>query len=91
MKYCSYRIGTIVEISDKDETNNSYITIAKNPKDFYSFTTLVVNEQTLILCCEYSEITVEDLKIGDTVLVYHSNAMTKSIPPKTTAFIIEVK
>lgn len=92
MKYCSYRIGIIVDISDIENDNkNKFVTIAKNPKDFYSFTRLVVTKETLILCCEYNEISVDDLKIGDTVLVYHSNAMTNSIPPQTTAFIIEVK
>lgn len=92
MKYCSYKIGTIIEISDiENDDKNKFVTIAKNPKDIYSFTRLVVTEQTLILCCEYNEISVDELKIGDTVLVYHSNAMTMSIPPQTTAFIIEVK
>lgn len=91
MKYCSYRTGTIVEISDIENDNNKMITIAKNPKDFYSFTKLVVTDETLILCCEYNEISVADLNIGDTIFVYHSNVMTKSIPPQTVVFIIEVK
>ena len=63
MKYCSYRIGIIVDISDIENDNkNKFVTIAKKPKDFYSFTRLVVSKETLILYCEYNEISVDDLK-----------------------------
>ena len=91
MKCCSYKIGVIVEIMDSPDGRYKLITIAKDPNDFYSFTRLVVSEETLILNREYNEITVNDLKLGDLVVAYHSNAMTMSIPPQTSAYIIEVK
>lgn len=91
MKYCSYKMGIIVEVTESSNEKYKYITIAKNPKDIYSFTRLVYSEQTLILNCEYEQISVEKLNVGDVVVAFHSNVMTKSIPPQTTAFIIEVK
>lgn len=91
MKCCSYKIGIIVEIMDSPDGRYKLITIAKDPNDFYSFTRLVVSEETLILNREYNEITVNDLKLGNLVVAYHSNVMTMSIPPQTSAYIIEVK
>lgn len=91
MKYCSYKIGIIVEITDSNDGRYKLITIGKDPSDIYTFTRLVVSNETLILSCEYNEITVDDLSIGDLVVAYHSNVMTMSIPPQTSAYIIEVK
>lgn len=68
-----------------------FITIGKIPGDIYTYTRLVYSEETIILDHEYNEIGIEDLKIGDTVVAFHSNAMTMSIPPQTSVFIIEVK
>ena len=90
MKCCSYRIGRIVEIANSNDERYKLITIGKDPSDIYTFTRLVVSDETLILNCEYNEITVNDLRIGDLVVAYHSNAMTMSIPPQTSAYIIEV-
>lgn len=91
MKYFSYKIGSIVEIQDIPSQPYKFITIATNPNDVYTFTRLVYSDQTLILNCEYDEITVDDLQIGDIIVAYHSNAMTMSIPPQTQVYIIEVK
>ena len=91
MKYLSYKKGTIVEMIDSIDGINKLITIAENPNDMYTFTRLVVSDETLILNCEYNEITYKDLNIGDFVVAYHSNRMPMSIPPQTSAYIIEVK
>ncbi len=91
MKCCSYKIGVIIEISDSSNSEFKYITVAKKPKDIYTHTRLVYTKETLILDCEYNEIKIEDLNIGDTVVAFHSNIMTMSIPPQTTVYIIEVK
>ncbi|MGL5755646.1 MAG: hypothetical protein ACRCYC_10005 [Paraclostridium sp.] len=91
MKYTSYRIGNIVDIADIEGQPYKFITIATNPSDIYTFTKLIYSDQTLILNCEYKEITLADLSIGDKVVAYHSNAMTMSIPPQTQVYIIEVK
>lgn len=91
MKYCSYKKGTIVEIKSSSNDEYKYITIAEDINDIYTFTKLIYSQKTIILNCEYNEIPVKDLKVGDTVFVYHSNVMTLSIPPQTQAYIIEVK
>lgn len=91
MKHASYKIGSIVEIEDIPSKPYKFITIAADPKDIYTFTKLIYSDQTLILNCEYDEITVNDLNIGDRIVAYHANAMTMSIPPQTQVYIIEVK
>lgn len=91
MKYANYKVGNIVDISDINGQPYKFITIATNPKDIYTFTKLIYSDQTLILDCEYNEISVDDLEIGDKVVAYHSNIMTMSIPPQTQVYIIEVK
>lgn len=91
MKCCSYKMGVIVEITKSSNDKFKYITIAEDPKNVYTFTRLVYNDETLILDCEYNEISVDKLSIGDVILVYHSNIMTMSIPPQTLAYIIELK
>ena len=91
MKYCSYIIGTIVDISDNMNDMYKFITIAKKPGDIYTYTRLIYSPKTIILNREYNEISVDDLNIGDTIVAFHSNAMTMSIPPQTSVFIIEVK
>lgn len=91
MKYASYKIGNIVDISDIEGQPYKFITIATNSSDIYTFTKLIYSDQTLILDWEYKEITIDDLNIGDKVVAYHSNAMTMSIPPQTQVYIIEVK
>lgn len=89
MKFCSYKIGYIVEIADDSNNEYKYITIAKDANDIYTYTKLVYSEQTLVLDWNYKEISVDDLRVGDLVVSYHSNAMTMSIPPQTTAYIIK--
>ncbi len=91
MKCCSYRMGVVLEIRESSNEEYKYIIIGKNPKDIYTHTKLVYSKETLIVDCEYKEIKLEDLKVGDFVVVYHSNTMTMSIPPQTSAYIIEVK
>lgn len=91
MSCCSYTIGTIVEISDIMNEEYKFITIAKIPGDTYTYTRLVYSKETIILDCEYNKISINELNIGDTIVAFHSNAMTMSIPPQTSAFIIEVK
>ena len=91
MKCCSYTIGVVVDISDSINDQFKFITIAKKPEDIYTHIRLVYTQETIILDHEYNEISIEELNIGDTVVAFHSNAMTMSIPPQTTAFIIEVK
>lgn len=80
-----------MEIIDSSDGRYKLVTIGKDPMDIYTFIRLVVSDETLILNFEYNEITVDDLSLGDLVVAYHSNAMTMSILPQTSAYIIEVK
>ena len=80
-----------MEIIDSSDGRYKLVTIGKDPMDIYTFIRLVVSDETLILNFEYNEITVDDLSLGDLVVAYHSDAMTMSIPPQTSAYIIEVK
>ena len=91
LKYCSYKVGTIVEITESSNEKYKYITIAKNPNDIYTHTRLVYSDQTLILNCEYVEISLDKLNVGDEVVAFHSNAETLSIPPQTSVYILELK
>ena len=61
MGCCSYKIGSIVEISDSINEPYKFITIAKNPSDIYTHTKLVYSEETIILDYEYNEISIDDL------------------------------
>ncbi|WP_042275026.1 hypothetical protein [[Clostridium] dakarense] len=90
MKYLSYSCGYIIDIR-KIDNDTTFITIGKDINNIYSYLTLVVSPKTLILDPECNEISIEGLNLRDTILAYHSNAMTKSIPPQTKAYIIEVK
>ena len=91
MGCCSYSIGTILDISDNINEEYKFITIAKISGDIYTYTRLVYSKEAIILDCEYIEISIDELNIGDTIVAFHSNAMTMSIPPQTSVFIIEVK
>lgn len=91
MSCCSYKIGSILEIQDSIDEKYKFITIAKKVEDIYTHIKLVYSEETIILDYEYNEISIDDLDIGDTVVVFHSNIMTMSIPPQTSAYIIEKK
>ncbi|WP_373599086.1 hypothetical protein [Paraclostridium bifermentans] len=91
MKYSSYKIGNIIKIQDIEGQPYKFITIGTDPSDIYTFTKLIYSDETLIVDCEYNEISIDDLKIGDKVVAYHSNIMTLSIPPQTQVYIIEVK
>ena len=91
MYCCSYKVGTIVEISDTLDGKYKFITIGKVPKDIYTYIKLVYSDETIILNHEYNEIGISDLKVGDRIVAFHSNMMTMSIPPQTSVYVIELK
>ena len=91
MKCCSYKKGTIIEINSDVNGEFKFITIAEDVNNIYTFVRLVYSNETIILDCEYNEISIEELNLGDSIFVYHSNIMTMSIPPQTKAYVIEVK
>ena len=91
MKYVNYKFGNIVDIRSIKGQPYRVITIATNSKDIYTFTRLIYSNQTLILDCEYNEISIDKLNVGDKIVAFCSNAMTMSIPPQTQVFIIELK
>lgn len=91
MKYATYKKGMILDISDVIDNGYRYITIGEDINNIYTQTRLVYSDKTLIMDCEYAEISIDELNIGDFIFVYHSNIMTLSIPPQTNVYIIEVK
>lgn len=91
MKYAAMKIGCILDISKSSDKRYIYITIGDDLNNIYTQTRLVTSEETLIVNCEYNEISIKDLRVGDCIVAYHSNAMTMSIPPQTSVYIIEVK
>lgn len=91
MKYATMKTGCILDISTSSDKKYKYITIGDDINNIYTQTRLVYSKETLIVNCEYNEITIKDLMIGDCIVAYHSNAMTMSIPPQTSVYIIEVK
>lgn len=91
MKYWAFRAGQIIDIQDIPEQGIKFVTIATDPENIYTATRLIASDKTLVMDSNHEEITLDDLKVGDDVFVYHSMAMTMSIPPQTQAFVIEVR
>lgn len=90
MKHCSYSMGIVLDISICSDNQYRYITIGKTPYDISSRIILVYSDKTLVLDNNYNNIRLEDIEIGDEIVAYHSNAMTKSIPPQTVAYVIKL-
>lgn len=90
MKDWSYSIGMVLDISISPDTQYRFITIGKAPHDISSYITLVYSDKTLVLDNNYDEIRIEDIEVGNKIVTFHSNVMTKSIPPKTSAYVIKL-
>ncbi|MDD2494889.1 MAG: hypothetical protein PHE29_06815 [Tissierellia bacterium] len=75
-------------IMEIDRNNNFLIT--GNPNDMMSQMRFVVDDMTDIFDRRGNRIRLRDLRPGQMVRIEHADFMTMSIPPQTTAFIIEV-
>lgn len=90
MKYVKYFCGSIVNIQ-KSSDGYTILTVAKDVSNIYTYMVLVASDKTLVINGDCNEINLDDLNLRDVVFAYHSNAMTRSIPPQSTVYIIEVK
>lgn len=89
MKYFSYKIGNIIKITDVLNNAYKHITIAKDSDNVYTHTIIVYSEQTLVLDSDYTEISVDELKIGDLIVAFYSNTVTTSVPPQAIAYVVK--
>jgi len=71
------------------DTNNSFL-YTGNANDIYSQMRFVINDSTMILDRRGNRIRLRDLRPGQRVRVEHANFQTMSIPPQTTAFVVQV-
>lgn len=83
----------IEEIFHEDRT--SYVTISYGVLDDYNtinmtLLRLVVDRNTVIRDMRGRNITVSDLRVGNVVDASFSSAMTRSIPPQSSAYMITV-
>lgn len=76
----AYREGTISEVGDKSITVKNY-----QEEIIYH-----ISEATTIRNNSGASVSVEHLRVGNSVKIYHNLAMTKSIPPQTSAISITV-
>lgn len=84
--------ATIEEISS--ERTNTLVTIIYEDRTggrrSEQTVRLVVNPRTLILNTNGNSVPVNTLRVGMTVNAAFSSAMTRSIPPQATAYLIEI-
>lgn len=84
--------GTIEEISN--DRNTTFVTISymerANNRNAEQRVRLVVNNSTSIFDEDGNFIPVTDLDIGMTINAAISSAMTRSIPPQATAYMIRI-
>ncbi len=61
-----------------------------NADDIMSQMRFVITNTTLILDRRGSRIPLRDIRPGERVRVEHANFQTRSIPPQTTAFVVQI-
>ncbi|MDF2609760.1 MAG: hypothetical protein K0R92_1234 [Lachnospiraceae bacterium] len=79
---------TVDNVLRVDTRNNFLYTGTLN--DRASQIRFVITNATVILDRRGRRIDLRDLRVGETVRVEHANFMTRSIPPQTTAFRVQV-
>lgn len=84
--------ATIEEISSERGTTFVTITYADGSGGRRNEQTvrLIVNSRTLILNTNENPVPVTTLRVGMTINAVFSSAMTRSIPPQATAYLIEI-
>jgi len=71
------------------DTNNGFL-YTGNANDIYSQMRFVITDSTMIMDRRGNRIRLRDLRPGQRVRVEHANFQTMSIPPQTTAFVVQV-
>lgn len=77
--------GRIIEINNR----NNFIDII-NPNNRIPAMRFNINNRTIILDRRGREISLRDLRVGQNIRVEHATFTTPSIPPQTTAFLIQI-
>jgi len=71
------------------DTNNNFL-YTGNANDIYSQMRFVINDSTRIMDRRGNRIRLRDLRPGQRVRIEHANFQTMSIPPQTTAFVVQI-
>jgi len=71
------------------DPNNKFV-YTGNPNDETDQMRFVITSATAIIDENGNPLTLDDLKPGKMIRVKHANFQTASIPPQTTAFVIEL-
>lgn len=79
---------TVDRIIDIDLDNNFLYT--GDPNDMLNQMRFVITDSTVILDRRGNRIQLENLRLGQIVRVEHATFQTASIPPQTTAFLVQI-
>jgi len=71
------------------DTNNNFL-YTGNANDIYSQMRFVITNSTMIMDRRGNRIRLRDLRPGQRVRIEHANFQTMSIPPQTTAFVVQI-
>ncbi len=85
IKAPNVKIGRVLSV---DVTNRFFVTGEEN--DMSSQMRFVVSNETVIRDRRGNQIALRNLRIGQTVRVEHASFQTASIPPQTTAYLVQV-
>ena len=78
-------VGRVLRVDPR----NSFLYIG-SPNDRSTQMRFVITNSTLILDANGNEISLRNLRIGQRVRVEHARNQTLSIPPQTTAFVVQI-
>ena len=79
------KVGRILEV----DLRNGFL-LTGNANDISSQIRFVITNSTVILDRNGRRIQLRDLRTGQKVRVEHANFQTASIPPQTTAFVVQI-
>lgn len=78
-------VGRVLRI----DTRNRFLYIG-SPNDRSTQMRFIITNSTLILDAKGNEIPLRNLRIGQRVRVEHARNQTLSIPPQTTAYVVQI-
>ncbi len=78
-------VGRVLRVDPR----NRFLDIG-SPNDRSTQMRFVITNSTLILDAKSNEVSLRNLRIGQRVRVEHARNQTLSIPPQTTAFVVQI-
>ncbi len=78
-------VGRVLEV----DLRNGFL-YTGNANDRYSQMRFVITNSTLILDRKGNKISLRNIRVGQRVRVEHAKNQTLSIPPQTTAFVVQI-